>query len=83
MALYWPDKKVELDIVEDPVEVSTYKRKDGWTVVRVNGEDLVDYAIFRKTINCVAELLGCEGPQDPAWVEKNRRLHAELFGYVA
>ncbi|MBP3893817.1 MAG: hypothetical protein J6D34_07250 [Atopobiaceae bacterium] len=83
MALCWPDKKVALDIVEEPVEVSTYRRKDGWTIVRVNSDDLVDYAIFRKTMSCVAELLGSEAPQDPEWAEKNRRLHAALIDRVA
>ena len=83
MALCWPDKKVALDIVNEPAEITTYRRRDGWTVVRVYDEDLVDYDTFRKVTDRVAKLLGSDVPQDPEWQKNNRQLHALLTSGAA
>ena len=43
MALYWPSKKVALDIVDDPGRKPFDGDEDEWTVVRVTCAELEDY----------------------------------------
>lgn len=82
MALCWPDKKVALDIVDNPGR-RPFEAQDGWTVVRVTNAELEDYDSCRRIMGHIAQLLGSSAPQEPGWEEKNRRLHAALLARSA
>lgn len=75
MALYWPDKKVALDIVDDPYR-NPFDGDDSYTVLRVTCEDLCNYESYRKIMGRLCELLGHEMPSMPDWEERSQAFHA-------
>ena len=75
MALYWPEEKVALDIVDDPYR-RPFEGDESYTVLRVTTADLCDYDSYRKVMERLCDLLGREMPTMPDWEEKNRALHA-------
>lgn len=79
MALYWPDKKVALDIVDDPGRRPFEGDESEWTVVRVTCAELDNYDSYRRIRELIARLLGGKVPQGADWEQKNRQLHQELF----
>ena len=79
MALTWPDKKVALDIVDDPAGERFSGDEREWEVVRVTCAELENYATFRQVMNRVAQLLGQQAPTDPDWQDRNRALHRTLM----
>ena len=78
MALYWPEEKVALDIVDDPMR-RPFEGDESYTVLRVTCADLCDYDSYRKIMGRLCELLGREIPSMPGWEDKNRALF-ELLG---
>lgn len=58
MSLFWPDKKVAVEIVDDPGYQPSSLEDDGWTVVKVCEADLLDHERFRRTMRFVASLVG-------------------------
>lgn len=83
MALYWPSKKVALDIVDDPGRRPFDGDEDEWTVVRVTCAELEDYDSYRKVMNRLATLLGSKTPTGEVWEQKNRELHSMLLAQGA
>lgn len=83
MALYWPDKKVALDIVDDPGRKPFEGDESEWKVVRVTCAELDNYESCRRVMDLVARLLGTEVPQDEVWERKNRELHRSLLAGTA
>lgn len=79
MALYWPSKKVALEIVDYPGREPFEGDERDWTVVRVTCADLEDYNTFRSVMERLFKLVGRKKPSGTAWEEKNRMLHARLF----
>lgn len=79
MALYWPNKKVALDIVDDPGRKPFEGDENEWTVVRVTCAELEDYDSCRRVMSRIARLLDSEAPQSPDWERKNRQLHQALL----
>lgn len=83
MALYWPDEKVALDIVDDPAR-RPFEGDESYTVLRVTCADLCNYDSYHKIMARLCELLGREMPSMPGWEDKNRELHEllsrEVFG---
>lgn len=67
MALYWPDKKVALDIVDDPGRPPLTVFEDDWTVVHVTSKELEDYHSFRLVMERLAELVGTSRPSHGGW----------------
>lgn len=59
MALYWPDRKVALEIVDDP-ERRPFEAGDpeAWRVLHVTTADLVDQERFNGTMRRLGDLLG-------------------------
>lgn len=57
MALYWPDAKVALDIIDDP-DRRPFEGGDDYTVLRVCCADFMDPESFAKTAARLRELLG-------------------------
>ncbi len=80
MALYWPEQRVALDIVDDPRR-RPFEGDESYTVLRVTCADLQDYDSFRKVMTHLCELLGREVPSMPGWEEGNRELHDALFNW--
>ena len=80
MALYWPDAKVALDIVDDPERIP-FEGGDEYTVVRVTCNDLSNYDSFCHIMKRLSNLLGCDLPTDPDWQERNQTLHAMLANW--
>lgn len=82
MALYWPEEKVALDIIDDPYR-NPFEGDDSYTVLRVTCADLCDYDSYRKVMGRLCELLGRDMPSMPGWEEGNRTLHALYLQQVA
>lgn len=78
MALYWPDEKVALDIVDDPYR-RPFNGDESYTVLRVTSSDLCNYDSYRRVMKRLCELLGKETPNMPGWEEKHHLLHDLLF----
>ncbi len=83
MALYWPSKKVALDIVDNPGRRPFDGDESEWTVIRVTCAELEDYDSFQAIMTHIAELVGASIPNGDAWDERNRTLHARLFAQSA
>jgi hypothetical protein len=64
MALYWPEKKVALEIVDDP-ERRPFEAPDPeeWRVLHVSVEDLASYDRFTSVMRRLGGLLGTP-PED-------------------
>ena len=77
MALYWPEQKVALDIVDDPHR-NPFIGDDSYTVLRVTCAELSNYESFSKVSKKLCELLGTTYPQDKEWRRKNKRLFEML-----
>ena len=61
MALYWPEEKVALDIVDDPYR-TPFEGDDSYTVLRVTCADLCDYDSYHKVMERLCELLEAGRP---------------------
>lgn len=61
MALYWPSKKVALDIVDDPHR-RPFEGDESYTVIRVTVADLCNYDSYHKVMAHLSELLGNDLP---------------------
>lgn len=83
MALYWPNKKVALDIVDDPARKPFEGDEDEWTVVRVTCAQLEDYDSCRRVMSHIARLLDSKAPQHPDWESKNQRFHQAFVARIA
>lgn len=59
MALYWSDKKVAIDIIDDP-ERRPFEGSDDWTVIEVRVKELEDERGFKQVCERLANLLGVE-----------------------
>lgn len=81
MALYWPEEKVALDIVDDPYR-TPFEGDDSYTVLRVTCADLCNYDSYSKVMKRLCELLGKEAPDMPGWEDANRTLHSTFFSQV-
>ena len=82
MALYWPDEKVALDIVDDP-ERNPFEGGDDYTVLRVTCAELMNYDSFCGIMRKLSDLLGNEIPTSPEWRSRNKSLHHVLAGLMA
>ncbi|MBR3234295.1 MAG: hypothetical protein IKG11_01635 [Atopobiaceae bacterium] len=81
MALYWPEKKVALDIIDDPCR-RPFTGGDDWTVLQVTCDELEDYKSYRHVMAQLAALLDKQVPDDGEW-ERNRELRSRLMSQVA
>ena len=83
MALYWPEARVALEIVDDPAS-KPYKGPDDWTVLHVTCADIYDVHRFQKIGRELGRLLGEDTSfmDDPLWQRKNAELHAQLTGGI-
>lgn len=79
----WPSKKVALDVVDDPLSTPFDGDEREWQVVRVTRAQMNDYYSFRKIMSHIAELLHRDVPQDAAWEQQSRDLHAQLMAQGA
>lgn len=79
MALYWPEARVALEIVDDPAS-KPYKGPDDWTVLHVTCADIYDVHRFQKIGRELGRLLREDTSfmDDPLWQRKNAELHAQL-----
>ena len=81
MALYWPEKRVALDIVDDPHR-RPFEGDESYTVLRVTCAQLSDYDSFRDIMRKLCKLLDRDFPDIPSWDEQNEELHATLFKWA-
>lgn len=77
MALYWPEQKVALDIVDDPHR-NPFEGDESYTVLRVTCAELSNYESFDRIQKKLCKLLGASYPQGKEWKRKNRRLFEML-----
>lgn len=66
MALYWPNKRVALDIVDDPYR-RPFEGDESYTVLRVTCADLCDYDSYHKVLRRLGDLLGEDVAEMPEW----------------
>lgn len=78
MALYWPEQKVALDIIDDPYR-RPFEGDESYTVIRVTSEELCNFDSYKSIMEHLCMLLGREMPSMPGWEEKNHELHELLF----
>lgn len=78
MALYWPEQKVALDIVDDPYR-NPFNGDESYTVLKVTCAELCDFDSYCKVMERLCELLGKDMPDMPGWEDKSRALHALLL----
>ena len=81
MAMYWPEQKVALDIVDDPYaeHVSLNDLPADWKLLEVTIAQLRDLEGMRQIGDNLCELLGVEPPEKtPEWLEANERLFNSL-----
>lgn len=81
MALYWPEAKVALDIVDDP-QRHPFEGGDDYTVLRVTCADISNYDSFDRIMRRLAQLLGKEVPTSKEWRRSNRQLHGLLSQWM-
>lgn len=63
MALYWPEKKVALQIDDDP-RAEPFDGPDDWTVIHTNCKEMSDYGSMNAVIGKVYAAMGLEMPTD-------------------
>lgn len=83
MALVWPDQKVAMVIVDDPL-ADPFEGDDSWTVVNVTLDEVADFESFDKIMKHVAHLLGADEQSGyfdelDLYEDKRRQLHDELY----
>ena len=80
MALYWPDHKVAVDIIDDPKRQQA-DVPDDWEVLEVTCAQLEDPVSCQKFMRKVGERLGCDMSftDDPSWQQRNLELHRTLM----
>lgn len=81
MALYWPEEKVAIDIIDDPNR-HPFEGDDDYTVLRITCAEIRDYEAFDRIMRHLAHLLGKEVPTSAEWREGNKELHALLTQYM-
>lgn len=78
MALYWPEQKVALDIVDDPYR-NPFEGDESYTVLKVTCAELCNFDSYCKIMERLCELLGKDMPDMPGWEDKSRSLHSLLM----
>lgn len=81
MALYWPEQKVALEIVDDPASQPVDRDAfPDFTVIRVTCKQIEDPEASDVLARTLAHHLGSELPPDnPQWRARRRALHRTLF----
>lgn len=81
MALYFHEKKVAIEIVDDPLaEPVDRMHCSDYQVLQVTCDELADLESSRDFFDRVADALGePRVERTPAWLAANKRLHGELF----
>ncbi|MDI9589968.1 MAG: hypothetical protein QM302_02815 [Acidobacteriota bacterium] len=72
MALYWPDKKIVLDIADSPGQRPHDSTEGEWTVVHVSHDQMEDRGTYRCVMGHIAELLCDDDAREPGREEKGR-----------
>ena len=84
MALYWPEQKVALEIVDDPLArpVDRARARD-WDIVSITMADVGSAERMREVGDELCRLMGTEPPEKtPEWIAANNRLHSTLMGML-
>ena len=81
MALYWPDEKVALVIVDDPLAQPFDKSLGSdWSVLETTIGEITNLEGSRRVCDTLCAMLGQEAPRKtPEWLEANKRLHNALM----
>ena len=81
MALYWPDQKVALEIIDDPLaEPVDREAYPDWQVLSVTMAQCADHESMLEIGDTLADMLGQpRHPNSKRWMRKNMKLHKELF----
>lgn len=82
MALYWPEQKVALEIVDDPASQPVDRDAfPDFTVIEVTCAQIEDPVASHEIARSLAHHMGTELPPDnPEWRARRRALHRTLFG---
>ena len=80
MALYWPDQKVALDIIDDPGRRPA-DVPDDWDVFETTVAQTKDLHEARKVWRALGERMGHDMSfmDDPEWQRRNAILHEALM----
>lgn len=82
MSLYWPEQKVAVEIIDDPLS-QRFDRlaHPDVTVLQVTCAELQDLKACDRFAERLARALGAQLPRrTPEWVAAHERLHRQLFG---
>ena len=84
MALYWPEQKVALDIVDDPLaEHVDETQLEGWTVVKTTVAESNTLEGNRRIGDALCIAMGRKPPEKtPEWLEANERLFNTLHSSI-
>ena len=85
MAMYWPDAKVALDIVDDPLaqHVDDDLPAD-WNVLYTTLAQLDTPEGMREVFDKLSEMMGVDPPEKtPEWLAANDRLYYSLKGELS
>lgn len=81
MAMYWPDKRVAFDIIDDP-SAEHVDPDEGWTVVTTTMEELSTFETCEQAFLRVAYALGVDTPEYLAeldlYEDRRRQLYNDL-----
>lgn len=79
MALYWPEQKVALDIVDDPCAQHVDESLlPGWKVVRTTVAEVDSLEGTRRIGDTLCSLMGVDPPEKtPEWLAGNEKLFNE------
>lgn len=80
MSLYWPEQKVAVEIVDDPL-AQPFDRAahPDVRVLQITCDELADWKRNMASMDKVCDALGHpKPPKTPQWLAANRRLHETL-----
>lgn len=82
MSLYWPEQKVAVEIVDDPIAPPFDRRAHpDVRILQVTCAELDDWASSVRFMDRVCDALGHpRPPKTPEWLATNRALHEQLRG---
>ena len=80
MALYWPEQRVALDIIDDPLAKHVDERElVGWNVIKTTLEEVGSLEGSCRVGDALCIAMGQEPPEKtPEWLAANERLHYKL-----
>ena len=80
MAIYWPEQRVALDIIDDPYAQHVDKILFGdWDILELTCAEIHDFEGMHTALDTLCLMLGQEPPEKtPEWLAANEQLFYSL-----